>query len=127
MFKKNLLLPYLVIPCLLAACVSNHALAQDETELPLPPAPSENNAKPVAKNVADSEKKDAAEVKKKLQNLKLNPISGKTPYYVDKGVTMIPIRPICDFFGLDINYRSGLISISGMLPTPIAELEEKSE
>jgi hypothetical protein len=126
MFNKILQLTYL-LPCILVACVSNHAMAQNEKPLPLPPAPSENEAKPVVKNAEDEGKKDAAEVKKNLQHLKLNPIAGKTPYYVDKGVTMIPIRPICDFLGLDISYRSGLISISGTLPAPVAPLADQPQ
>jgi len=102
-------------------------MAQNENPLPLPPAPSENEVKPVVKNAEDEGKRDAAEVKKNLQHLKLNPIAGKTPYYVDKGVTMIPIRPICDFLGLDITYRSGLLSISGTLPAPIAPSADESQ
>jgi hypothetical protein len=126
MFKKILQLTYL-IPCILVTCVSNQAMAQNENPLPLPPAPSDTEAKPIVKNAEDAGKKDAAEVKKNLQNLKLNPIAGKTPYYVDKGVTMIPIRPICDFLGLEISYRSGLISISGTLPAPIVPLGDESQ
>jgi hypothetical protein len=126
MFKKMLQLTY-VLPCILMASVSPHAMAQNENPLPLPPAPSENEVKPVVKNAEDEGKKDAAEVKKNLQNLKLNPIAGKTPYYVDKGVTMIPIRPICDFLGLDISYRSGLISISGTLPAPVVPPGDQSD
>src|SRR5690606_24919721 len=76
---------------------------------------------PTVKNSDDDQKTDAAKVKENLRDLKLEPISGKTPYYVDKGVTMIPIRPICEFFGLDISYRSGLISISGRLPQATTE------
>jgi hypothetical protein len=102
-------------------------MAQNENPLPLPPAPSENAQKPIVKNAEDEGKKDVAQVKENLQNLKLNPIAGKTPYYVDKGVTMIPIRPICDFLGLDISYRSGLISISGTLPAPIMPLGDQSQ
>jgi len=134
MFKKILRLSYFIIPCLFVAWASEHAMAQDETPLPLPPAPSQSEVKPVVKNADDAGKsaddaslKDVAEVKKNLQNLKLNPIAGKTPYYVDKGVTMIPIRPICDFLGLDINYRSGLISISGTLPEPVVSLADQSK
>jgi hypothetical protein len=102
-------------------------MAQNENPLPLPPAPSENAQKPIVKNAEDEGKKDVAQVKENLQNLKLNPIAGKTPYYVDKGVTMIPIRPICDFLGLDISYRSGLISISGTLPAPIVPLDDQAQ
>ncbi len=127
MFKRILRLSYFIIPCLFVASVSDNAKAENEAVLPLPPAPSESAVKPVVKNADDAGKKDAAEVKKNLQNLKLNPIAGKTPYYIDKGVTMIPIRPICDFLGLDINYRSGLISISGTLPAPIVSLVDQSE
>lgn len=125
MVKKILQLTYL-LPCLLMACVSNRAMAQNENTLPLPPAPPESGSKPLVKNTEDAGKEDAAQVKQNLQNLKLHPIAGKTPYYVDKGVAMIPIRPICDFLGLEISYRSGLISISGTLPAPIVPLEDQS-
>jgi hypothetical protein len=122
MFRKSI--SYLSI-CLL---MTSLAWAQHEAPLPLPPAPAESELKPAAKNAGDAAEKDKAIVKTNLQSLKLEPISGKTPYYVDKGVTMIPIRPICDFFGLEITYRSGLISISGTLPPPAAPIaDEPSE
>jgi hypothetical protein len=118
MFKK--FIGYLSI-CLL---MTSLAWAQNEAPLPLPPAPADSPSKPATKNADDAAEKDKATVKTNLQSLKLEPISGKTPYYVDKGVTMIPIRPICDFFGLDITYRSGLISISGTLPPPVAPIAD---
>jgi hypothetical protein len=82
----------------------------------LPPAPDANNSAEI-KSADKDGKKDAAVVKDTLKHLKLQPISGNVPYYVDKGVTMIPLRPICDFLGLETSYRSGLISISGTLPS----------
>lgn len=127
MDKKILRLSYFVLICLCVTNLSHRAIAQNGDPLPLPMAPADTEAKPVAKNGDDDGKKDAAEVKKNLQNLKLEPISGKTPYYVDKGVTMIPIRPICEFFGLDVSYRSGLISISGKLPAPIVPNDQPEE
>jgi len=121
MFKK--FIGYFVI-CLLMASM---AQAQNEAPLPLPPAPVGSESKPANTNADDAAEKDKATVKTNLQHLKLEPISGKTPYYVDKGVTMIPIRPICDFFGLDITYRSGLISISGTLPPPVAPIADQPQ
>ncbi|MEO6907539.1 MAG: copper amine oxidase N-terminal domain-containing protein [Abditibacteriaceae bacterium] len=113
--------------CLLMTFVSLHAMAQNEVPLPLPPAPTESGSKPVIKDTENAGKEDVSQVKQNLQNLKLDPIAGKTPYYVDKGVTMIPIRPICDFLGLSITYRAGLISIYGTLPMPVAAQKDQPQ
>lgn len=145
MMKKSCKLSFsLPIFVLLLGWVSIQANAQNEKPLPLPPAPKSGNNStdtspantevPKKDTVENNvpENKDAASANDaSTQHLQLRAIAGKTPYYVDKSVTMIPIRPICDFLGLETEYKSGVISISGALPQQTADgagnAEDKTE
>lgn len=105
---------YLMMMALPLACLGVPAHADDHQPLPLPPAPGAavtSKEEVVPATVSEQPSKPV----KALKKLKLEPIAGKVPYYVDKGVTMIPIRPICDFLDLGVKYRSGVVSISGIL------------
>lgn len=135
MMKKSCKLSFsLPVFVLLLGWISVQANAQNEKPLPLPPAPNSGNNSietPPANTEATKDattgngamKSDEAVPAKDAptQHLQLRAIAGKTPYYVDKSVTMIPIRPICDFLGLQTEYKSGVISISGTLPQQTAD------
>jgi|GEM_PF-2355458 len=103
-----------VLTFALALCLWGKVIA-DETELPLPPAPSEEKTPPADDAAAQDAQTAAPAARENLEKLQVVAISGKVPYYVDNGTAMVPIRPICEFLGLETTYRSGIVSITGIL------------
>jgi hypothetical protein len=66
--------------------------------LPLPPASESSTAESSATSSATA-----------------NPlvlIPSPVPSYIDRGVTMVPLRPIADFLGISISVHSGIITLS---------------
>lgn len=128
MMKKSCRLSfYLPALVVLLGWLSSGAHAQNEKPLPLPPAPRSGNdsvSAPPANTDAPKNDEAAPANDASTPHVQLHAIAGKTPYYVDKGVTMIPIRPICDFLGLQTEYKSGVISISGTLLPQTADAAE---
>lgn len=43
-------------------------------------------------------------------------IDSPAPYYIDRGTTMVPIRPLCDFLGVKIGAADGILSFTQVLP-----------
>jgi hypothetical protein len=43
-------------------------------------------------------------------------IASPVPYYIDRGTTMVPIRPLCEFLGVKIGAADGILSFTQALP-----------
>ncbi len=43
-------------------------------------------------------------------------IASPSPYYIDRGTTMVPIRPLCDFLDVKIGAADGILSFTQELP-----------
>jgi hypothetical protein len=43
-------------------------------------------------------------------------IASPVPYYIDRGTTMVPIRPLCEFLGVKIGAADGILSFTQELP-----------
>jgi len=39
-------------------------------------------------------------------------IASPVPYYIDRGVTMAPMRPLCDFLGIEVRMLDGVLSLT---------------
>ena len=71
----------------------------DEDVTHLPPAPSDGGAS------GGSPSPSAA-----VSNLVTIP--SPVPYYIDRGVTMAPMRPLCDFMGVEVQMLDGVLSMT---------------
>lgn len=68
----------------------------------LPPAPADEEKKP-----DEEETGDAAPAARSAIT-----IPSPTPYYIDSGVTMAPMRPLCDFLGIGVNVLDGILTLT---------------
>src|SRR5687767_1806478 len=57
-------------------------------------------------------------------------IRSDAPFYIDNAITMVPVRPLCDFLGVTLRYHNGIATLeklSGTAPFKIVTLRTGGE
>ena len=84
------------------------ARAQDNAQIEAPPLP---DAPPATSVVTELPPPPASETASNVVS-----IASPAPYYIDRGTTMVPIRPLCEFMGIKIGASDGILSFTQELP-----------
>jgi hypothetical protein len=102
-----------------AAWSTPGAWAQDEAQIgaSLPPAPAASSTgAPSTGVVTELPPPPNATQNADVAMGHVTAISSPVPYYIDRGTTMVPIRPLCEFLGVKIGTADGVLSFTQELP-----------
>ena len=79
------------------------ARAQQETDVDhLPPAPSSDETPVSGSRNSTNNNSTTTAIS----------ISSPVPYYIDRGVTMAPMKPLCDFLGIEVRMLDGVLTLT---------------
>ena len=79
------------------------ARAQEETDVDhLPPAPSSGETPVSGSRNSTNNNSTATAIS----------ISSPVPYYIDRGVTMAPMKPLCDCLGIEVRMLDGVLTLT---------------